>query len=75
MLLQAPATKFILNALSNQTHYGKYGLTAFMAAYHGNVTTDDGKPTSLVSWNEYNELIDKTLGCTHCHGCLPIGEQ
>ncbi len=36
--------------------YGAYGLAAFMAAYHGNVSIE-GKPTSLASWEEYNELL------------------
>ena len=57
MLLQAPAAKFIESAENNPEHYGEYGLEAFMAAYHGNVITDDGKPTALKSFKKYNDLI------------------
>jgi len=52
---------FITHAEGNPTHYGKHGLDAFVAAYHGNATTDDGRPTSFSTWDEYNELIDNAV--------------
>ncbi len=58
MLMQASIGKFIENAKSNPEHYGKHGLKTFMAAYEGNVLTDDGQPTSLTDWRAYNNLID-----------------
>lgn len=50
---------FLKAAKDNVDKYGKYGLDAFMLAYHGNVITDKGLPTCLKSWKEYNDLIDK----------------
>jgi hypothetical protein len=61
VLLQAPAGIFIDNVKKNPGHYGMYFLDTFMAAYHGNVTTDDGQPTSLESWKEYEELVKEYL--------------
>lgn len=52
---------FLENAKKNESHYGKHGMKAFMAAYHGNVTTMDGKPTCFQRWEEYNDIIDETL--------------
>jgi hypothetical protein len=59
MLLETddPIT-FLAIAMANPGHYGKHGLDAFVAAYHGNLVTEDGHPTSLESWDEYNRLID-----------------
>lgn len=51
---------FILEAEKNPSYYGKHGLNAFTAAYHGNIITKDkGFPTSLNSWNDYNKLLDQ----------------
>jgi len=50
---------FIEAAEKNPDHYGRHGLKAFAAAYHGNVRTEDGKPTSFDSWDKYNALIDR----------------
>lgn len=58
LLLQAPVGKFIKSAKANPNYYGKYGLKTFMAAYHGNLFTDDGKPTSLETWEQYEALLD-----------------
>lgn len=63
---------FIEAAEKNQNHYGKHGLEAFVAAYHGNVTTDAGRPTSFDSWDEYNTLIDAKI-TTHNPGGGPMG--
>ena len=52
---------FIEAAEKNPDHYGKHKLEAFVAAYHGNVRTVDGKPTSFETWDKYNELIDENL--------------
>ena len=57
--------EFIRLAEENPDHYGKYGLQAFVAAYHGNIIAignDErsmGKITSLETWDEYNEVIDR----------------
>lgn len=54
--------QFIAAAEANPDHYGKYGLQAFMAAYHGNVrVADNHKPTSLEGWEAYNKLIDEAM--------------
>lgn len=50
---------FIEQAEKNPDHYGKHGLDAFVAAYHENVVTDEGIPTSFEGWHRYNELIDE----------------
>lgn len=52
---------FIAPAESNPSHYGKHGLRAFVAAYHGNVVVEKGGrflPTSLDSWDAYEAAID-----------------
>jgi len=54
--------EFIEAAEKNPDHYGKHGLDAFVAAYHGNVVTRDGRPTSFEGWDKYNELIDEERG-------------
>ena len=51
--------KFLDSAKENVEHYGKHGLRAFYASYHGVVVTEDGKPTCFTSWDEYNALLDK----------------
>ena len=58
MLMQAPIGPFLKSAEANEAHYGKYGLKAFMSAYHGNLVTDDGRPTSFEGWKKYEELLD-----------------
>jgi len=50
---------FIQQAEQNPNHYGKHGINAFMAAYHGNLITEKGLPTSLETWDMYNDLIDE----------------
>jgi hypothetical protein len=49
---------FLQAAKENPEHYGKHGLDAFMAAYHGNVVATNGYPTCFKTWQEYNDLID-----------------
>jgi len=51
--------EFIKSAEDNLSHYGRHGIQAFVAAYHGNVTTDGGLPTSLDDWEAYNALLDE----------------
>ncbi len=53
--------RWLQAAKDNPDHYGKHGLLAFMAAYHGNVCATNGNPTSASSWQEYNDLIDRSL--------------
>lgn len=53
--------EFIEAAENNPDFYGKHGLKAFTAAYHGSVVADNGLPTSLDSWDGYNELLDEEM--------------
>ena len=50
---------FIEQAEKNPEHYGKHGLRAFVAAYHGNLVAPNRCPTSFDSWNKYNDVIDE----------------
>ena len=50
---------FIKQAEENPDHYGRHGLEAFLAAYHGHIITEDGLPTSFESWDRYNDIIDE----------------
>lgn len=60
------ATEFIASAKSNPGHYGKHGLAAFFAAYHGNVTVrragGEVVPTAFSCWDQYNDLLDMEGG-------------
>lgn len=50
---------FLSNAESYPGFYGRHGLRAFEAAYHGNVVVrETGLPTCFQTWDEYNEVID-----------------
>lgn len=49
---------FIQQAEQSPEHYGKHGIDAFVASYHGNVLTDDDKPTCFSDWGSYNNLLD-----------------
>lgn len=60
MLMQTDLAGFIQAAEENPDHYGRHGLRALMAAFHGNVNTDDMRPTCFRSWDEYNNLIDES---------------
>jgi hypothetical protein len=53
------AMEFVRMAERNPTFYGRHGLNAFVAAYHGNVLTEDGKPTCLRDWEDYNRMLDE----------------
>ena len=48
---------FLKSAEEHPDHYGEYGLDAFILAYHGNVVTADGRPTSFRKWDSYNALL------------------
>lgn len=51
---------FLTQAEQNPEHYGKHGIKAFMAAYHGGVRIKaSGLPTCFDGWDKYNELIDE----------------
>ena len=52
---------FLDVAKANATYYGKHQLDAFMAAYDGNLVTQDGKPACLGGWDKYNAAIDAAL--------------
>jgi len=58
VLLQAAIKSFIDAAMSKPGHYGKHSFEAFMAAYHMNLTNDDGSPAVLANWDEYNAALD-----------------
>lgn len=58
-LMIAKIGDFLNAAKENAAFYGRHGLHALAAAWHGNVTTDDGRPTSFEGWDGYNELIDR----------------
>lgn len=49
---------FLQAAEGTPGHYGKHGLAAFILAYHGNVVTADGRPTSFRKWESYDRLLD-----------------
>lgn len=57
--MQGDLAKFLEAGKSRPEHYGNHGLRAFIAAYHGNLLTTDGKPTSLESWDRYNDVLDE----------------
>lgn len=50
--------EFIRMAERNPSHYGRHGMAAFIAAYHGNVLDEHGNPTCLRNWEDYNRLLD-----------------
>src|SRR5579884_2861528 len=54
----APAA-WLANTVRNAGFYGRHGLLALLAAYHGNLRTPDGNPTSLQGWDEYNRELDR----------------
>ena len=62
VLMQGTLPEFLKAAKANPDHYGRHGLDAFMAAYHGNLLTDEDKPTSLGGWEQYNQLLDRGEG-------------
>lgn len=47
---------FLRSAEEGADHYGRFGLKAFMSAYHGNVVVGD-RPTSLETWDLYNDVL------------------
>lgn len=60
MLMQGELSKFIGSAVANQSHYGKHGLLALAAAFHGNVIhVRSGLPTSFEGWEKYNLVLDR----------------
>jgi hypothetical protein len=50
--------QFLTSAANMAHHYGRHGLTALIAAYHGHLLTDMDRPTSFESWEAYNEVLD-----------------
>lgn len=62
MLLQTEDVDgFFDSAIKNAVHYGKHGLRAFLAAYHGNVVVSqiDQRPTCFAGWEDYNRVLDE----------------
>lgn len=58
-LFQAALGPFLESAVANPEHYGRHGLRTFMAAFHGNLVTDEGMPTSFGTWEEYDKLLEE----------------
>lgn len=54
---------FLKAAEQNIGYYGKYGLRAFLLAYHGCVVVRDGNkaglPTCGAEWEDYEKLLDE----------------
>ena len=54
---------FLKQAEANSEYYGKHGMDAFIAAHHLNCIVRDGpnkgRPSCDVSWDAYNEAIDR----------------
>ncbi len=53
---------FLEAATGNVAHYGKHGLRAFMATWHGVIQRTDGRvvvPWSASTWDEVNLLLDE----------------
>jgi hypothetical protein len=62
---------FLAMAAKNQKFYGKHGLLALQAAYHGNTIIEEtGQPTSLASWDDYNRLIDESEEMTRAQAAV-----
>jgi len=57
-LLQSESSMVFNAILEDPNAFGEFGLSAFAAAYHGNIIISSNKyPTSLDTWDEVNELI------------------
>jgi hypothetical protein len=64
MLMQTDDVEGFLSAAEqNPTHYGEWGLRAFMAAHHQNcqVGPKDNRKTCFEKWDDYNRLIGKQI--------------
>jgi hypothetical protein len=62
VLMQADDIEgFITAAARNPSHYGRHGIRAFYAAYHGClvVSLDDPRPWCFATWAEYNDALDR----------------
>ena len=80
MLMMGPANDFLANAEANPSHYGQHGLDAFIAAHNDNCVVShlDSRSTCLLSWQEYNDLLDRSAPpagrCAFCRKTIS-GEQ
>jgi len=52
---------FLRLAEVDPSYFGKHGLTALEAALHGNIVTDEGRPTAVETWHDVNRLIDEWI--------------
>lgn len=53
---------FVEVAMGNPSFYGKHGIEAFRAAFHGVLeahTKHGWRPSSFQKWEDYNELMDR----------------
>lgn len=60
-MYQGSSADFIRRAEARPEHYGKYGLLALAAAYHGNIITNTGHIATLYGWDGVNTLLERTL--------------
>jgi len=63
VLMQGNLRQFWDTAIGSPEHYGRHGINAFMLAFHGNLEVLKAEtlrylPTSLDSWDAYNDLLD-----------------
>ena len=65
-----PWGPFLYRAQSNPAAFGKHGLDAFIAAYHGNciVNIIDPRPTALDIWQQYNDAMDRMIELGRTNG-------
>ena len=64
VLMQCDAEAFLASAESDPSLYGRHGLATLLAAHNDNcvVSEDDLRNTCLVTWDEYNDLLDEQDG-------------
>jgi hypothetical protein len=51
---------FLERAKNSIQSYGKWGLGVLLVSYHGNMVKENGFPSSMDTWDNYNELMDNT---------------
>lgn len=67
VLMEVDPETFLQEAEHYPTRYGKHGLEALAAAFHGNIVVKGGDkaglPTCLETWEQVNQLIDEEIKC------------
>lgn len=63
VLMECDTAVFLREAEADPARYGKHGLDALAAAFHGSLVVAAGDkagyPTCLESWDQVNEAIDR----------------